>query len=144
MKNPSRETLYSVLNEYSEKETVFFSKDENSNPAIDEHCLQHHLQPTIDELISHQQNLVGKTYAAIDAVSKPTRKVTPSGTYDPAAAQQRYADWKAKSSATPANAPARQAAPRPTSAPQAVAPAPSKSAEPAAAPAAEFDPEVGF
>ena len=47
-------------------------------------------------VISHQQNMVGKTYANIDAISKPTRKVTPSGTYDPAAARQRYAEWKAK------------------------------------------------
>ena len=47
-------------------------------------------------VISHQKNMAGKTYASIDAVSKPTRKVTPSGTYDPAAARQRYADWKAK------------------------------------------------
>jgi hypothetical protein len=86
-------------------------------------------------VISHQKNLVGKTYASIDAVSKPTRKVTPSGQYDPAAARQRYADWKAKQvAAPPANSPT----------PQAIAPAPTKSAAPAAAPAADFDPEVGF
>ena len=30
-------------------------------------------------VISHQQNMVGRTYASIDAVSKPTRKVTASG-----------------------------------------------------------------
>ena len=61
----------------------------------------------------------GKTYAAIDAVSKPTKKVTPSGTYDPAAARQRYADWQAKqTSPTPGNLPA------PT------APAPVAAAEP--------------
>jgi len=40
-------------------------------------------------VISHQQNMVGKTYASIDAVSKPTKRVTPSGTYDPALARQR-------------------------------------------------------
>jgi hypothetical protein len=84
-------------------------------------------------VISHQKSMAGKTYASIDAVSKPTRKVTPSGTYDPAAARQRYADWKAKQTAVPA-APA----------PQAVAPAPTKSLAPVAAPAADFDPEVGF
>ena len=88
-------------------------------------------------VISHQKNLSGKTYAGIDAVSKPTRKVTPSGTYDPAAARQRYADWKAKKAGTPV-----------ASVPQAAAPAPSKSVAPAAAPAAapaeDFDPEVGF
>jgi hypothetical protein len=89
-------------------------------------------------VISHQKNLVGKTYASIDAVSKPTRKVTPSGTYDPAAARQRYADWKAKQQAVPAP---NAAAP----ATQAAAPAPSKSAAPAATPPpADFDPEVGF
>jgi len=47
-------------------------------------------------VISHQQNMSGKTYASIDAVSKPTKKVLASGTYDPAAARQRYAEWKAK------------------------------------------------
>jgi hypothetical protein len=87
-------------------------------------------------VISHQQNLSGKTYAAIDAVSKPTKKVTPSGTYDPAAARQRYAEWKAKQQAQPQRVPAAPAAA------QAAAPAPSKS--PAAAAAPDFDPEVGF
>ena len=47
-------------------------------------------------VISHQQNMSGKTYAAIDAVSKPTRKVAASGTYNPTETRQRYADWKAK------------------------------------------------
>jgi hypothetical protein len=93
-------------------------------------------------VISHQQNLSGKTYAAIDAVSKPTKKVTPSGTYDPAAARQRYADWKAKLVGAPA-APT-PVAPQPAPA----APAPVKSDAGAtrtgqqAAP--DFDPEVGF
>ncbi len=36
-------------------------------------------------VISHQKNLSGKTYASIDAVSKPTKKVAASGQYDPAA-----------------------------------------------------------
>ena len=88
-------------------------------------------------VISHQQNLSGKTYAAIDAVSKPTKKVTPSGTYDPAAARQRYADWKAKqvgASAAPA-----PVAPQPAPA----APAPVKSGA-ATTPPGDFDPEVGF
>jgi hypothetical protein len=88
-------------------------------------------------VISHQQNLSGKTYAAIDAVSKPTKKVTPSGTYDPAAARQRYADWKAKQVGTSA-APA-PVAPQPAPA----APAPVKSGA-ATTPPADFDPEVGF
>ena len=89
-------------------------------------------------VISHQQNLSGKTYAAIDAVSKPTKKVTPSGTYDPAAARQRYADWKAKQQAGPA-----PTAAAPVAAPQANAPAPVKSGA-ATTPPADFDPEVGF
>ena len=40
-------------------------------------------------VISHQQNMVGRTYASIDAVSKPTKKVVASGNYDPALARQR-------------------------------------------------------
>jgi hypothetical protein len=43
-------------------------------------------------VISHQQNLVGRTYASIDAVSKPTKRVAPSGQYDAAMARQRIAD----------------------------------------------------
>ncbi len=94
-------------------------------------------------VISHQRNLAGKTYASIDAVSKPTRKVTPSGLYDPAAARQRYADWKAKQigglrpevrsqnvpGATPATAAGAAALPK------------SNAATP---PPPDFDPEVGF
>ena len=98
-------------------------------------------------VISHQQNMSGKTYASIDAVSKPTKKVAPSGTYDPAAARQRYAEWKAKQAggqkqAVPApNAAAPVAAPQPN--------APVKSAAPTPAPASsgpntDYDPEVGF
>ncbi len=93
-------------------------------------------------VISHQQNLVGKTYASIDAISKPTKKLAPSGHYDPAAARQRIAEWKAKQAATvPASAP-RPAAPAPRP-----VPVPSKSPAPLAAPAEDnipFDPEVGF
>jgi len=47
-------------------------------------------------VISHQQNMSGKTYAAIDAVSKPTKRVAPAGSYDPAETRKRYAEWKAK------------------------------------------------
>ncbi|HEU5070887.1 MAG TPA: hypothetical protein VFV96_10820, partial [Verrucomicrobiae bacterium] len=65
-------------------------------------------------VISHQQNMSGKTYAAIDAVSKPTKKVTPSGTYDPASTRQRYAEWKAKQAAPVANAPAARTSPQPS------------------------------
>jgi len=100
-------------------------------------------------VLSHQQSLSGRTYVSIDAVSKATKQVVPSGTYDPAAMRQRIAEWAAKDAAAAQAAPAPQ--PMPTApapfVPQAVAPAPSKSAAPAAAPAAptaEFDPEVGF
>lgn len=70
-------------------------------------------------VVSHQQNLVGKTYASIDAISKPTKKLAPSGGYDPAAARQRIAEWKAKQATQPAHA----VAPRPAAPPRSV-PAP--------------------
>jgi hypothetical protein len=48
-------------------------------------------------VISHAQSQDGqKTYSNIDAISKPTKKLTPSGCYDAAAARQRHEDWKAK------------------------------------------------
>lgn len=90
-------------------------------------------------VISHQQNMAGKTYASIDAVSKPTKKVTPSGTYDPAATRQRYAEWKAKQSGAPV-APARHTAA--VAAPPATVPTKSSAATPP--PTGDFDPEVGF
>ena len=92
-------------------------------------------------VISHQKSMVGKTYASIDAVSKPTRKVTPSGTYDPAAARQRYADWKAKQVG---NGVAPQ--PSPGLRPPSPAPASEGQSKSSAAipPPADFDPEVGF
>jgi len=94
-------------------------------------------------VISHQKNLSGKTYAAIDAVSKPTKKVTPSGTYDPEAARQRYADWKAKKAGTPVASVPQAAAPAPSKSP---APAPALAVAPGASRTGEgdFDPEVGF
>ncbi len=52
-------------------------------------------------VISHQQNMMGRTYASIDAVSKPTKKVVPSGQYDPAVARQRIAERKAKEGQRP-------------------------------------------
>lgn len=97
-------------------------------------------------VISHQQNMTGKTYASIDAVSKPTKKVAASGTYDPAAARQRYAEWKAKQAGgqKPAVGGQPTSAPQAT-APQATAPAPTKSAAPASGgPNTDYDPEVGF
>jgi hypothetical protein len=57
-------------------------------------------------VISHQQNMVGRTYASIDAVSKPTKRLVASGGYDPALARQRIAEWKAKDQTGPGlNAP---------------------------------------
>jgi hypothetical protein len=47
-------------------------------------------------VISHQQNMVGRTYAAIDALSKPTKKVAASGQYDPAETRRRIAEWREK------------------------------------------------
>jgi hypothetical protein len=95
-------------------------------------------------VISHQQNLMGRTYASIDAISKPTKRVAPSGQYDPVLARQRIAEWKAREAgqAQPA-APASAARPV-SSAPAAPAVATPKSAAPATAPAVDFDPEVGF
>jgi hypothetical protein len=81
-------------------------------------------------VISHQQNLSGKTYASIDAVSKPTRKVAPSGQYDPAAARQRYAEWKAKQATPRTNAPAPAAAAPVAASPTAVPTAPAPAAAP--------------
>ena len=115
-------------------------------------------------VVSHQQNMVGRTYASIDAVSKPTKRLVASGGYDPALARQRIAEWKAKEAgqAQPAlnaagGASARSARPvnpvgaafpteattgRPGSPslpePKSAAPAPGASAS------QEFDPEVGF
>jgi hypothetical protein len=97
-------------------------------------------------VISHQKNLAGKTYASIDAISKPTKPVTASGTYDGAAMRQRIEEWKAKDAVAAPAVPATAPAPRPAVSP--VAPAPASAPVPAksgAAPAApDFDPEVGF
>ena len=49
-------------------------------------------------VISHKQNMVGRTFACIDAVTKPTKRVVPSGVYDPVAARQRFVEWTAKQS----------------------------------------------
>jgi hypothetical protein len=104
-------------------------------------------------VISHQQNMVGRTYASIDAVSKATKRLVASGGYDPAAARQRIADWKAKEQASLAAGNVRtegrgpnQSAAAPAAeikkqaAPQQLAGLPkSGAAEPP-----PFDPEVGF
>ena len=94
-------------------------------------------------VISHQKNLAGKTYASIDAVSKPTRKVTPSGLYDPAAARQRYAEWKAKQVGGQRPEVRSQNVPGATPVTTAGTAVPPKSAA-ATPPPDDFDPEVGF
>lgn len=103
-------------------------------------------------VISHQQNFAGKTYANIDAISKPTKKLNASGGYDPAASRQRIAEWKAKQAAGPlANTPApTAAAPRSAIPPVPQRPAPTSKSPAASAPPTavedniSFDPEVGF
>jgi hypothetical protein len=104
-------------------------------------------------VISHQKNLSGKTYASIDAVSKPTRKVTPSGTYDPAAARQRYAEWKAKQSGHGGTSNIQHRTPNiesgkvPGATPGTTggtAALPNSKSGAATPPPDDFDPEVGF
>lgn len=103
-------------------------------------------------VISHQQNMVGRTYASIDAVSKPTKRLVASGGYDPALARQRIAEWKAKEAAAVAANGARPpvnpvAAAFPQQPAQAAAPksaGASRTGQEAPAATADFDPEVGF
>jgi len=51
-------------------------------------------------VVSHQQSVQGaqpgRIYASIDAISKPTKKLTPSGKYDPLEARERLAETRAK------------------------------------------------
>jgi hypothetical protein len=98
-------------------------------------------------VISHQTSLAGRTYASIDAISKPTKRLVASGGYDPVLARQRIAEWKAKEAGVRAGNPGATA-PRPLP-PVPVRPsggAQPGSVPPSAAPAtrADFDPEVGF
>ena len=104
-------------------------------------------------VISHQQNMTGKTYASIDAVSKPTKKVAASGTYDPATARQRYAEWKTKQAGGQKPAvggqPGNVAGGSPTTTGGSPVPPSTKSAAPTPAPVSsgpntDYDPEVGF
>jgi hypothetical protein len=55
-----------------------------------------------------------KSGVGIDAISKPTKKLSPSGSYDPAAARQRIAEYAAKQGkvTTPATAPVTTPAPK--------------------------------
>lgn len=104
-------------------------------------------------VISHQQNMSGKTYAAIDAVSKPTKKVAPSGQYDAEAARQRYAEWKAKQGGGQRSAVGSQAVATSQASVSGAAPFPESGVMPPQSKAPQgpsrtgqedFDPEVGF
>jgi len=98
-------------------------------------------------VISHQTSLAGRTYASIDAISKPTKRLVASGGYDPVLARQRIAEWKAKEAGVRAGNPGATT-PRPL---PPVPVRPSGSAQPGSVPpsaaptaTADFDPEVGF
>jgi len=89
-------------------------------------------------VISHSQSQDGtRIYAGIDAISKPTKKLVPSGKYDPAATRAKIAEWAAK--VEKASLPVAQA----YAAPAPVVPVKSAAA-PKAAPVDDVDPEVGF
>jgi hypothetical protein len=97
-------------------------------------------------VISHQKNLVGRTYASIDAVSKPTKRLVASGGYDPVVTRQRIAEWKQKEAnmterTDRTNSPAatvRSGGLGEAALPKSGAAAAPQPAEP------EIDPEVGF
>lgn len=98
-------------------------------------------------VISHQENMVGRKFANIDAVSKPTKKLAPSGHYDPAAARQRIAEWAAKQSGQQQPQQRLPVQSHQQAAPTMRQPAPApahKPVAPATSPASDFDPEVGF
>ena len=106
-------------------------------------------------VVSHRQSVTGRTYASIDAISKPTKRLVASGSYDPALARQRIAEWKAREAAgsdqrSVTSNQSRSTSPRPyppvPSRPSSGEGAQPKSVAPSAAPATsgDFDPEVGF
>ena len=99
-------------------------------------------------VISHQKNLAGRTYASIDAISKPTKSVAASGAYDPVAMRQRIAEWVAKDAGQVPSGKGRvasgegQAGNAEGGSPATVSGEGKKSG--AATAATDFDPEVGF
>ena len=106
-------------------------------------------------VISHQTSLAGRTYASIDAISKPTKRLVASGGYDPVLARQRIAEWKAREAVgsdqrSVTSNQSRSSSPRPIppvpTRPSSVEGVQPKSVAPSAAPTgtADFDPEVGF
>ena len=82
-----------------------------------------------------------RTYSNIDAISKPTKKLVPSGKYDPVAVRAKIDEWAAKDGKAPLPVAQTYVAPAPAPAP--VAPVKSVAA-PKAAPVDDVDPEVGF
>ena len=102
-------------------------------------------------VISHQQNMVGRTYASIDAVSKPTKRLVASGGYDPVAARQRVAEWRqarpapmAPGGAGATNRTSATDGTNRTSATQGAPQQPGTQPKSGAAEPPPFDPEVGF
>ena len=68
-------------------------------------------------VVSHTESQDGtRTYANIDAVSKPTKKFEASGDYDPAAARTRINEWRQKDGIDPLPVD-RPAKPEPTPTP---------------------------
>lgn len=72
-------------------------------------------------VVSHQQGKNGvDIYAHIDAISKPTKKVSPSGQYDAKAARERLREFANRDAQHPgqrSTTPARPAAPAPVAEP---------------------------
>ena len=102
-------------------------------------------------VISHQQNMVGRTYASIDAISKPSKKLAASGHYDPAEMRRRIADSISRQSTgndggRPLTTAAVQSPVAPSPAPtQPKSQPPRPQTQPAnTAPQPDYDPEVGF
>ena len=89
-------------------------------------------------VVSHMVGETGKTFACIDAISKPTKKLAPSGSYDPAAARQRIAEYAAKDAV---QASAQPAAPKPT---PALAPSAVRQPKPVAAAVEEPESSMPF
>lgn len=101
-------------------------------------------------VISQNRNIeTKKIYSGIDAISKPTKKMVPSGHYDPAAARVRINEYRAKKNMPPLGTPLsttpKQEAPKSAVAPDKDDIPMDFAAKPAAAgPNTAFDPELGF
>ncbi len=98
-------------------------------------------------------NTAGKEYTGIDAISKPTQKLTPSGNYDQADTRKRVLEWadKQRGGPAPATATATTSAPafdkeaaRREVAKSNAAKVAAQDQIPMGKEAPAFDPEVGF